>query len=95
MSVFKTALRIWITITSVIGFLAGWVMLAHAPKPKQTSVNSASAQTVPGITLPPIPSIDNLQLQNPNQFSQQAPVIQIAPNAPSSFFPILRTGGSG
>jgi hypothetical protein len=95
MNIFRSALRIWITVTSVMGFLAGWIMLAHAPKPKQASANTVSTQAVPTVALPPIPSIDDLQLQGPNQFSQQPPVIQIAPHAPSSFFPVLRTGGSG
>ncbi len=62
----KLGLRIWFVITSVISFLAGWVLLAHADKPaplfpSNTSSNaSSSSQLAPLPTLPPIPSVNDL-----------------------------------
>ncbi len=35
MKLLKFGIRFWITITSVLSFLTGWIMLAHAPKPNQ------------------------------------------------------------
>jgi len=34
MKFFKSALRVWITVASLFGFLTGWAVLAHSPKPQ-------------------------------------------------------------
>jgi hypothetical protein len=92
MKLFRKFLRFWITLATAGGFLAGWAMLAHAPKPVQSNAPSASLTTaVP--TLAPLPPLDlsggsaNGNFQQPQFSVQQSP----------SFFsqaPMFRTGGS-
>jgi hypothetical protein len=82
----KVGLRIWIAISSIFGFLAGWVMLGHSPKPAQAAqAVSVEVQPVALPTLAPLPD-----------FSQPNAAIQpLQPMPQTSFFmPRLRTGGS-
>jgi hypothetical protein len=85
-------LRFWITLATTGGFLAGWALLAHAPKPVQASASSGSATTaIP--TLAPLPPLDlsggsaNDSFQQPQFTVQQSPSI-------FSQAPMFRTGGS-
>jgi hypothetical protein len=82
----KVGLRIWIAISSIAGFLGGWVMLAHSPKPAQPA-QQVSVLVQP-VNLPPLPPMTS--------FTQQSSAFQPLPSLPqSSFFtPRLRTGGS-
>jgi hypothetical protein len=106
MKKFKIGLRIWILITSVVSFLAGWVMLAHSGKPAslfqqaQTlpSQDPASSQTT-NLTTPlamptliaPLPLDNGSSASNVNlQPLPALPVIQQQQN----FMPSFRTGGS-
>ena len=93
MKLLKFGLRFWITLTSVVSFVGGWILLAHAPKPNQQ--NSAySNLSVPASvpTLEPLPPLsdfsaggNNTQDQSPSFFQQQ----------PSfGFRPTFKTGGS-
>lgn len=93
MKLLKFGLRFWITLTSVVSFIGGWIMLAHAPKPNQqnsayTNLSIASAAPVP--TLEPLPPLSDFNAgggsdQNQTFFQQQ----------PSfGFRPTFRTGGS-
>jgi thiamine biosynthesis lipoprotein len=71
MKIFKFGIRLWITITSILTFIVGWVMLAHAPKPSQPG-SSTQAIAPPLPTLEPLPSlfqengksVQNNELQN-------------------------------
>jgi hypothetical protein len=97
----KLALRIWITITSLLSFLVGWALLSHAPKPasifsSQTTSSSVSAPAAvdPLPTLVPIPSLDNI-LTNPNTTVNIQPLPSFTNNtANNNFFPSFRTRGS-
>lgn len=84
---FKMSLRVWIAVSSVVGFIGGWALLAHAPKPVQASQLSPSTQVelAPLPTLAPLPSLSSQgnTLQQLPSFSQ-----------PRASFPRLRTGGS-
>jgi hypothetical protein len=85
MRLMRTALRVWIASTSVAGFMAGWALLAHAPKPAPlVSTPPASAE----VSLPPLPTLPPL-----DQGSLQ---LQPLPSLPQTFsgFSRLRTGGS-
>ncbi len=93
MKLLKFGLRFWITLTSVVSFVGGWIMLAHAPKPNQqnsayTNISSSSAAAVP--TLAPLPPLSDFKAsgntdQNQTFFQQQ----------PSfGFQPRFKTGGS-
>ena len=86
MKLLKIGIRFWITITSVLSFLMGWIMLAHAPKPNQASSPSTNI-VAPLPTLQPLFSSDDDSLQNQPLFSQQ-------PGPRSQFRPAFRTGGS-
>jgi hypothetical protein len=91
MKIFRKLLRYWIGIASVLSFLGGWVILAHSPKPVQSTPSSA-AQSVALPTLPPIQAygggVNNNGLNFfSNNNSQSSP-------QPSSSVPMLRTRGS-
>ncbi len=92
MKLLKFGLRFWIALTSVFSFFAGWVMLAHAPKPAQpVSVKAVFITPMP--TLAPLQPLNLTNTNNNNivqmpQFSvQQQP--SIFTQAPS-----FSTGGS-
>ena len=87
----KNGIRIWITGASLAGFLGGWVLLAHAPKPAplQGSTTTNPTSTLePLPTLPPLPSINGSSTGN-LQPLQPLPQPQIQMS-----FPSMRTRGS-
>ncbi len=51
----KIFLRYWFAITSVLSFVAGWVVLAHSPKPVSSTSTSSSG-------LAPLPTLAPLNL---------------------------------
>lgn len=85
----KTGLRFWITITSVLSFVGGWIMLAHAPKPAQLFQDTANAASP---TLEPLPPLSEFGEVNDN--SQQLPFFSVQPQQRFGFNPFFRTGGS-
>jgi hypothetical protein len=74
----KLGLRVWITLTSVASFMVGWVMLVHAPKPAQFSMNVSTPKLAP---LPPLSDTGTSSVQ---------PFFNVQPQRRSFF----RTGGS-
>lgn len=58
----KTGLRIWIAVTSILSFLAGWALLSHANKPVSlfSSLTSNPTASLTVATLQPVPSLDSL-----------------------------------
>ena len=56
MKVWKSLIRIWLTLVSVASFLIGWVVIAHAPKPNQFKASSVPAMP----KLDPVPSLDQV-----------------------------------
>lgn len=88
MKLFRKLLRYWIAFASIISFLAGWVILAHSPKPVQAA-SAQSSITLPN--LPPIQAYGNDGSNNGQNFFSNS-----TPNNPQSStgFPILRTRGS-
>ena len=64
----KIGLRVWIALTSLASFLAGWIVFSHAGKPTPLFSASTSNNTQPTVsttvdpisTLPPIPSLNSL-----------------------------------
>jgi hypothetical protein len=90
MKLYKTLLHVWIALMSVLTFLGGWAMLAHSRKPVQPAAqSSASVNLAPLPTLPPIQAFGSGTSNNNAFVPQVAPVQQS-----SSFFPVMRTGGS-
>lgn len=87
MKFIKLGIRFWFTVGSMFSFVAGWVMLAHAPKPWQAP-SSQSQDTVSVPTLEPLPPLSSFDKATQNQaFSFQSQSQPI-------FRPRLRTGGS-
>ncbi len=91
MKLLKFGIRFWITITSVLSFLTGWIMLAHAPKPNQASSASTNI-SAPLPTLAPLNPLSGFDSDD-NNFQNQ-PLFSVQPNTRSQFRPSFRTGGS-
>jgi hypothetical protein len=105
MKLTKLGLRLWIGVSTVIGFLVGWMMLAHSGKPAPAGVfaaqpatdgqgNAISSQSTVA-SLPPIPSLSDLtggaQAQVQSVQPQPLPVL---PRISGGSFPRMRSGGS-
>ncbi len=101
----KKSLRLWIAITSLVSFLAGWVVFSHAGKPAPLFSSSNNTQsnvsnTIDPIpTLPPVPSLNNLVTNSGSVNTGSNSTIQPLPSIPSNntitrSFPRIRTGGS-
>ena len=89
MKLLRFGIRFWITITSILSFLTGWIMLAHAPKPGASSTSSSTI-TSPLPTLEPLRPLSEFEsgdddFQNPSSFNFQPQ---------NQFRPSFRTGGS-
>ena len=50
MKIVRTGLRFWLTLASFASFLAGWVLLVHAPKPGPASWQKAASAAPTDIT---------------------------------------------
>jgi hypothetical protein len=87
MKFIKNGLRTWVAVTSIVGFLGGWAVFAHAEKPVSSTAQQPAQQIemAPLPTLPAIPSLD--------QPIQQIQPIQPMPQV-NTFSPRMRTGGS-
>jgi len=84
----RLAIRLWLATASIVTFVLGWAVLAHAPKPSQTAPSApAAALAAPQLApLAPVPTLDPALLMP--QTSQL-----LMPSAPfrGQFF---STGGS-
>ena len=100
MKIQKNSLRVWFALTSVTGFMGGWAVLAHSPKPAQASQadvsQSTAAELTPLPTLPPLAPLPSLSQQSQGQSQAQKLTIQPLPSIPQTGFrqPRFRTGGS-
>ena len=86
MSLSRKLIRIWLTISSVIGFVAGWISLSHTVEAKTvTQVGNTTLE------MPAIQAIPTLSSSGPSSVQ----TFSINPNLPQqSFAPSFRTGGS-
>jgi hypothetical protein len=84
MKPWKILIRIWLTLASLISFLIGWVVLAHAPKPNQFHASNVPAAP----KLDPVPSLNQVMNSSGGQTQN---FMQIRPVQRS---PMLRSGGS-
>jgi len=86
MNISRKFLRIWLTITSAIGFLVGWIFLSHTVEAKTiTQVGNTTVE------MPAIQSIPTLSSQS----SGNVQTFSVNPSQPQqSFVPGFRTGGS-
>ncbi len=79
----NTGLRMMMATASLAGFLGGWVMLGHAPKPGLPVPASTSASI----------SASNGSTLSPSQIQSGGGLFQL-PSGTVSTGPRLRTGGS-
>ena len=99
MKKFKTALRYWIALISLMGFLGGWVTLAHARKPIQNSSTTTNANVLAVPTLAPLQPMNlngaggttNSNSNNNSIFNFQ---LSNSQPQPQSGFPVISTRGS-
>ncbi len=96
MKIMKIALRFWIALTSILSFLVGWAMLAHAPKPVQARTLSPepSAIATPLPTLAPMPSFEFSGGSSDGSVQVPPVTIQQPPVTVFSQAPVFSTGGS-
>jgi hypothetical protein len=93
MKLVKHSTRILITLSSLGGFLMGWVFLAHAPKPASTT--SATTNQQPAAIMAPLPTL--APLPDINQSGSNANLLQFQPQPQIQIrrgLPRLRTSGS-
>ena len=89
MKLLRFGIRFWITVTSVVSFLTGWILLAHAPKPtSSTTSNTNNVAPIP--TLEPLQPLSNFQSDD-NNF-QSAPQFDFQQQ--NQFRPKFRSSGS-
>lgn len=80
----NTGLRMMMAAASLVGFLGGWILLGHAPKP------GAVAQAVPIVTT----TSGDASLQ-PSQIGTSGSLMQLGTQSSGQFRNVrLRTGGS-
>ena len=92
MNTYRKFLRIWLTVSSFIGFIAGWVFLSHTSS-TTTTVTQIDNTTVelPEIqAIPTLGATDNSALNNVQTFTVNTVTSQIQ----NLFSPRMRTGGS-
>ena len=91
MKFLKIGIRFWITLTSMLSFVAGWVILGHAPKPSQAS----SAYTHIAAPLPTLEPLRPLSdFESGEEGFENQPLFGVQPGTRSQFRPAFRTGGS-
>jgi hypothetical protein len=89
MKTYKKILHYWIAIASALSFLGGWIILAHSPKPVETTTTQpATPQSAVLPTLAPLPALNNSTSQGSTLNNSQA-----NPQF-STGMPLLRTRGS-
>lgn len=91
MKILKFGLRFWMTFISLISFLGGWILLAHAPKPNQNNSIYSNMSTASMPTLEPLPPLSDGNTQGNDPPTQSWFNLQPGNNA---FRPRFRTGGS-
>jgi len=89
MSIYRKFLRSWLTVSSLLGFLLGWILITHTDEP-ETTITTTEGQTLT-IEMPPIPSVENLAASSVDTNGVQTFTFS---QSQSSFTPRMRTGGS-
>lgn len=88
MNVNRKLLKIWLTISSLVGFVAGWFFIAHTVDSNSTITIGNTTITMPEFQ--DIPSINGV-----DQNTSIGDVQTFSINTSQPFFsPQLRTGGS-
>lgn len=86
MKIYKKILRIWITLASFIGFIAGWVFLSHTTTTNNTTSSGNSTISVPALQAIPMIDAGTANTNNVQIFTLNT--------SQQTFSPVFRTGGS-
>ena len=91
MNIFKKILKYWITLSSIAGFLVGWMFVSKTSESEFLTIQPLETNRTETISLPPILSLDSLISGRRQQIGdvQQFTVIQSSPLQPR-----IGTGGS-
>lgn len=91
MNLYRTLLKFWIGIVSVVGFVTGWVFIPQASELETVTYVGNTAVSMP--ELQPIPTVEGLAGETLTTSNVQTftvnPVVQ-----QQSFTQPMRTGGS-
>ncbi|HMZ08629.1 MAG TPA: hypothetical protein PK078_13515 [Anaerolineales bacterium] len=90
MNIYRQILKIWITVTSVIGFVAGWVFLSRAAELEEITTIGNTAINMP--EMPSLPTLDGSVTDTSNPGNVQSFTVNTAPQ--TNFTQPMRTGGS-
>jgi len=89
MNAYKKILRIWITITSFVGFLVGWVFLSRTTEAETITYVGNTVVTMPEIQA--IPALGDTSTSNTATNNVQFFTVNVSQQTSS---PAFRTGGS-
>jgi hypothetical protein len=89
MNAYRKLIRIWLTISSFIGFIAGWIFLSHTVETKTVTYVGNTAVEMPALQA--IPTVGSL---NTNSAINNVQTFTVNRQAQSLFSPFMRTGGS-
>jgi len=92
MTTYRKFLRIWLTISSFIGFIAGWVFLSHTVETKTITYVGNTAVEMPALQA--IPTVAGLTTNSAVNNVQTFTVNTNTAQGWSLFSPPMRTGGS-
>jgi len=86
MNISRRLFRLWLTISSLIGFVAGWIFLSHTVEAKTVTQIGGTTVEMPAIQA--VPTLSSSGLNNVQMFT-------VNPNLPQQSFALsFRTGGS-
>ena len=90
MNISRRLLRIWLTVSSFVGFIAGWIFLSHT-----TDTDTITQVGNTKVNMPEVQAIPTLRGMDEDSDRNDVQTFSINPNsAQPSFSPNLRTGGS-
>lgn len=90
MNLYRTFLKLWIALASLVGFVAGWSFIARAAEMDNVTYVGNTTVTMPN--LPPIPIVEGLAANGQTVENVQTFTVNVQPQTTST--QPLRTGGS-
>lgn len=92
MNTYRKLIRIWLTISSFIGFIAGWIFLSHTIETKTVTYVGNTAVEMPALQA--IPTVGSLNTNSAINNVQTFTVNTNTSQSWSLFSRPMRTGGS-
>ena len=92
MNAYRKLLRVWITVTSFVGLVAGWIFLSRT-----SDTNNVVYIGNTAIEMPAWQAIPTVESVNPNSALNSLQTFTVNPSTSQSqsfFSPPMRTGGS-